>query len=307
MRFLLRFFGLLLTGSLSVLFAALAIAFIQKQWFGAASMRGKDRVAVLDISGVIVSASQTLKDLQETLEKPHVKALVVRINSPGGLVAPSQEMFEALKKADQKVPVIISMGPLAASGGYYAALGGRRIFASPGTLTASIGVIMEFVNTEKLYQWAKIDRQTLKAGKFKDVGSPTRPMRPEERELLNAMLTDIHEQFRSAVKERRKLTQAELDGSADGRVMTGHQAKDAKLVDTLGGFEDAVLEAKKLAKLPEDAPVDLPEVRKGMLRELLFGETESSVERLLASVQSAVPETSFLSPGWKVMYLSPLR
>jgi protease-4 len=306
MKILLRLSGLVLIASLAVLFSALTISFIQKEWFATGKSAGKDHVAVLDISGVIYSSSQFLKELDETLEKSNVKALVVRINSPGGLVAPSQEMYEALKKADQKIPVVISMSALAASGGYYASLGGREVFASPGTLTASIGVIMEYVNTQKLYEWAKIERGTIKAGKFKDIGSPLRPMKPEERAFLEELLKDTHDQFKAAVKERRRLTPEEIEKWCDGRVMTGHQAKEAKLIDTLGGFDDAVKEAKKLAKLPEKAPVDMPEKHKGMLREVLFGESESSLERLFESLVEKTPNMA-LSPGWNLLYLSSLR
>lgn len=307
MRPLIRFFVLVLVASAAVLVAAMATAFIQHEFLGKGKTGGPNHVAVIDINGVIITANNFLKELKEITERPNVKAIVVRINSPGGIVAPSQEMYEALKKADEKIPVVISMGALAASGGYYAAMGGRQVFASPGTLTASIGVIMEFVNTEKLHQWAKIERQTLKAGKFKDVGSPVRPMKPEEKELLQAMLNNIHSQFKDTVQERRKLTDEEIEKWCDGRVMTGEQAKEAHLVDTLGGFEDALKEAKKIAKLPEDASVDFPESRKGLLREMLIGEeTESKIDKILSFLGS-VDTLAGISPGWKVMYLSPMR
>lgn len=305
MRVLLRFFGLVLVASAAVLVTAIATAFIQHEFLGKGKPGASPHVAVIDINGVILSANNFLRDLNEISERPNAKALVVRINSPGGVVAPSQEMYEALKRVDQKMPVIISMGALAASGGYYASLAGRQVFASPGTLTASIGVIMEFVNTEKLHQWAKIEPHTLKAGKFKDVGSPIRPMKPEERELLQSMLSNIHAQFKGAVKERRKLTDEEIEKWCDGRVMTGEQAKEAHLVDTLGGFEDAVREAKKIANLPENAPVDLPEVRKGILKELLVGDSETYFDRFVSAL--GLNPLAGVVPGWKVLYLSPLR
>lgn len=289
--------------------SALCIAFIQHEFYGKGKPGQKVHVALLDISGVIMNSQSFTKNLKEILERPNAKALVVRINSPGGVVGPSQEMYEALKKADAKIPVVISMGPLAASGGYYAALGGRKIFASPGTLTASIGVIMEFVNTEKLYEWAKIAPQTLKAGKFKDVGSPNRPMKPEERALLQAMLDNIHTQFKATVKERRNLPDEEVEKYCDGRVMTGEQAFKAHLVDALGGFEDAVKEAKLLAKLPDDTEVNYPVQHKGLLKELLVGddEAESSIERLATGLLNANPLTKFTPPGFQVLLLAPVR
>ncbi len=309
MRQLLRVLGAVVSIFLIVLLASFTFAFIQKMWFGKSS--SKNHVAVVDLSGIITNSVSFTRTLTDQLENKGTKAIIVRINSPGGVVGPSQEMYEAIRKADEKVPVIISMGPLAASGGYYAALGGRKIFASPGTLTASIGVIMELANTEKLYTWAKIERFTLKAGKFKDTGTPLRAMKPEEKELLTAMLLDIHQQFRDTVKERRKLTDAELDGCADGRVMTGSQAKKAKLVDVLGGLEDAIHEAKQMAKLPEDTEVTYPGQREGLIKKLLLGSDEEetrfsgSLQKLGAGLSALF--SNEITPPWRVLLLAPVQ
>jgi protease IV len=302
MRGLMRLFGAIVLGCLAILFVSTTITVLKQNWFGKSG--GRNHVAVIDLSGTITSASSFVKDLKELTEKNSVKAIVVRINSPGGVVGPSQEMYEALKKADEKIPVIAAIGTLGASGGYYAALGARKIYANPGSLTASIGVIMELINTEKLYQWARLEAYTLKAGKLKDVGSPLRRMTPEEREFLETMLKDIHAQFRGAVKERRKLTDAELEASTDGRVMTGSQAKAAKLVDTLGGVEDALKEAKKLASLPDDAPVEYPRKNKGMLKELLLGDDDGNSEESLYKgiVKLLHPPTS----GFRLMMIAPI-
>lgn len=291
-----------------VVVGTLTFLFAKKVWFPSDKPHGQ-YLAVLDISGIILNANRFVKDINELLENKAVKGLVVRINSPGGLVAPSQEMFDAIKKADQKIPVVISMGSLAASGGYYAALGGRKIFASPGTLTGSIGVIMEFVNTEGLYRWAKVERYTLKAGRFKDAGTPLRNMTPLEKELFNSMLSNIHEQFRTAVKERRKISSKDaLDSVADGRVFTGAQAKGAKLIDDLGGFDEASKEAKKLAGLPEDALLFFPQQERGrgVLRELLFGEDEEldSLTNIGKAFSALAPSSG---PAWKVMWMAPLQ
>ncbi|MEZ4752005.1 MAG: signal peptide peptidase SppA [Bdellovibrionota bacterium] len=264
----------------------------------------EDHVAVINLEGVILDASDFLRKVDEVRDNEYAKAVVVRINSPGGVVGPSQEFFEGLKKLDEKKPVIISMGAVAASGGYYAALGGRKIYANPGTLTASIGVIMEFVNTEKLYNWAKVERLTLKAGKLKDVGSPNRPMRPEEKAFLNSLLADIHTQFKTAVQTRRGLSDAEMEDTTDGRVMTGQQALNAKLVDALGGLSDAVAEARAVAKLAEDAPVQYPRPPKGMLEKYFFGETLSGIGEVLGLLESTKPFA--LRSGWQVLLLAPL-
>ncbi len=263
-------------------------------------------VAVVDLNGVIYSSSSFIKDVESLLDNTECKAAVIRINSPGGLVGPSQEIYQSIKSLDQKIPVVISMGSLAASGGYYAALGGRKIFANPGTLTASIGVIMEFMNTEKLMDWAKLERFSIKAGKLKDVGSPTRKMLPEEKAFLQELLNDVHVQFRQEVKARRSLTDSELDQVADGRVMTGAQAHKAKLVDALGGYQDAVKEAKKLAGLPDKASVVIKEPTKGLLRELLLGQAEEENSHWDRLVNSLVDLTAFLTQNTrtKILYLT---
>jgi protease-4 len=267
---------------------------------------------------VIVSSKAFTEKIQDHLENKRTKALLIRVNSPGGIVAPSQEMYEAVRRADEKIPVFVTMGSVAASGGYYLSLGARRIFANPGTLTASIGVIMEFANTEKLYQWAKIDRFSITSGKFKDAGSPFRPMKPEERALFNLMVQDIYRQFRDTVRVRRKLSEEELESSTDGRVMTGRQALESRLVDELGGAEDALRELKKTAGLSEDAEVLYPEDEKGMLEEILLGKDDSkSLLRdwalLLARLASGDKDSAgYLLPvshqnaGWQALWLAPL-
>lgn len=307
MKFFLRLLGLAAASCGLILLLALTTAIARKVWFGKSPSR-KGHVAVVDVSGMILSASSTLKDLKDLEDNPGVKAIVVRVNSPGGLVAPSQELYEAFKRIDKKIPVVVTMSSLAASGGYYAALGGRKIYANPSTMTASIGVIMELANTEKLYTWAKIERYTLKAGKFKDIGSPLRNMTPEERELMNRMLTDIHKQFKAAVKERRKLSDADIEKWCDGRVMTGNQAYEAKLVDALGGEFDALKEARKLGGLPEDALVDYPENKSGVLMKLLLGDNdESSLTDLSGVFSRLLPLSSTAGPGWRVLLLAPIR
>jgi protease IV len=292
---------------LTLVLITLLFVFIKKVWFAKDPGSG-NHVAVVDLSGMILTSSSFIKDVDDAVKDHSAKSIVVRINSPGGLVAPSQEMFHALQLADAKKPVIISMGSLAASGGFYAALGGRKIYASPGTLTASIGVIMELVDLSRLYNWAKVERFTIKAGKFKDAGTPNRPMTPQEKDLFNAMLADVHRQFKADVKTRRKLTDAVVEEYADGRVMTGSQAKQVGFVDVLGGFEDAVVEAKKLGGLPEDAYVKLPEGRGGLLRRLLSDDPEESLNENISGFLRFLNETpTSFSPRWQVLLLAPVR
>lgn len=268
------------------------------------SLSRKGYVAVVEVSGIIVSAESVTSDIREFLEDPQVKGMVIQINSPGGLVAPSQEIYDAIRKANEKIPVYVSMGSVAASGGYYAALGGRKIFASPGTLTASIGVIMEFINTEKLFKWAKMDRYTLKGGKFKDLGSSHRMMTEEEKILIMRLIDNIHSQFKLAVKERRGLKESDLESVTDGRVLTGEQALSSKLVDELGGLDDAILALKKVAGLPDWAYVEYPtDKKRGLLKRLLFGSSEESLSHLTQNLSELLPRF----PGWQILLMSQIH
>ncbi len=311
MRGIFRVLGVVVSLFFIVVFSTFTVKFIKHNWFGSKpgaskATSGTKSVAVVDLNGVIYNASSFLKRVKEIKEDDNVKAVVVRVNSPGGVVGPSQEMYEALKKLDAKMPVVVSMGSVAASGGYYAALGGRKIYANPGTMTASIGVIMEFANTSELYRWAKVERYQLTAGKMKAAGSDTRPMKPEERQLFETMLSDIHGQFKAAVQERRKgMTPEEVERWTDGRVMTGQQAKVAKLVDALGGYEDALADARKLAGLPEDAPIELPESKDGLLKKLLFGEDDEA-ESLAPILEGVRAQMAGFRDGWRVMLLAPI-
>lgn len=306
MRGLLRFLSLIAVVFGCFLFITITVGIIRIVW-SSRPMR-QNHVEVIDLSGIIMSSSRLLNELGAMEEDENVKSVVVRINSPGGLVAPSQEIYNALLRLDAKKPVIASMGSVAASGGYYSALGARKIFASPGTLTASIGVIMEFANTQKLYQWAKVERYSLKSGKFKDIGTPLREMTKEERALLEDMLSNIHAQFKDAVRERRKLSENELSIATDGRIMTGAQALRAKLVDVLGGVEDAIIEAKKMAGLPESAPVNFPASKRGLLRRLLLGDDEPEENTFLSSIGLAIFALSHpLHSGYRVWWLAPIR
>jgi protease IV len=288
-----------------LLLIVLTFAIAKAALFGKDSSTRRGHVAVIELSGIIVSSSSFLEDLRDLQDNPGVKAIVVRLNTPGGVVGPSQEIYQALKEVDKKTPVVASMGTLAASAGYLISLSARKIYANPGTLTASIGVIMEFANLERLYDWAKIQRYVIKSGKFKDIGSETRKMTPEEKELINRMILDIYGQFRGTVKERRKLTEAELDAVADGRVLSGNQAKQAKLIDSLGTIDDAIKEAKKLGGLPDSAPVVYPDSKDSLLKKYVLG---SKTSQALSHFDNALGVAAEgLTPGWQVLMLAPFR
>jgi protease-4 len=220
------------------------------------------RVAVVELEGVIIETGDLIRDLRQHRDNPLVKAVVIRINSPGGVVAPTQELHTALQRLREAgKPVVASLGSVAASGGYYVAVAADRIYASPGTLTGSIGVIMQLASLESLFKKVGVDWVVVKAGQFKDIGNIARPMTPEERRVLQALLDDVHAQFIGAVMAGRKLDHAEVIRIADGRIFSGEQARGHRMVDEMGGLEDAINGAAKLAGLPVPPPVSMPRRR----------------------------------------------
>jgi protease-4 len=220
------------------------------------------RVALVELDGVIVDTRDLIRDLRQHRDNPLVKAVVIRINSPGGVVAPTQELHTAiLRVREAGKPVVASLGSVAASGGYYVAVAADRIFANPGTLTGSIGVIMQLANLESLFKKVGVDWVVVKAGQFKDIGNVARPMSPEERRVLQTLLDDVHGQFIAAVAEGRKLDRAAVVTIADGRIFSGAQARDNRMVDELGGLEDAINEAASMAGLPTPPAVVEPRRR----------------------------------------------
>ncbi len=231
---------------------------------------GGGAVAVVELNGVILDSKKILQTLEHFEEDSDIKAVVLRLNSPGGAVAPSQEIYEAVKHYPK--PVVASMASVAASGAYYIACGTKKIFANPGTLTGSIGVIMEFANLEKLYDWAKIKRYAIKTGKFKDAGAEYREMSAEDKKLLQDLVDNVLTQFKRAVSEGRKLSLAQVTLVADGRVFTGAQAKSEKLVDELGTLQDAIAEAGRMAKIKGKPQVVYQQKPKRRILEWLLDE-----------------------------------
>ena len=223
----------------------------------------QDRVALIRIEGVILDAQATISELKQYSENPLVKAIVLRIDSPGGGVVPSQEIHDAVKRVKNKSSkaVIASMGTVAASGGYYIAAATDRIIANPGTLTGSIGVIMEMANFEGLMKKVGVEGVVIKSGRFKDVGSPLRKMSDEERKLLQSVMDDVHHQFIQAVADGRSLEVSDVEPLADGRIYTGRQAKEARLVDELGDLDDAIHIAADIAGMEGEPKVVEPRKR----------------------------------------------
>jgi protease-4 len=256
------------------------VLFLATIWFLMAVMEdgglpGGARIAVLEVNGIIgvglergADADSLVRTLGEYRDDSSVAAVVLRINSPGGVVGPTQEIFSAVERVRAAgKPVVASLGAVAASGGYYVAVAANRIFASPGTLTGSIGVIMQLANVEGLLKKAGVDYVVVKAGAYKDIGNFARPMKPEERQVLQALLDDVYGQFVTAVAARRGLDRNTVLGFADGRIYSGQQARALKMVDELGGLEDAIEAAGKLAGIVGKPRVIYPR-RRFTLREL---------------------------------------
>jgi protease IV len=247
--------------------AGLLLAFLVTVWMLMAvledgSLPGGPRIAVVEIEGIILDGDGVVRELREHAENPAVKAVVVRVNSPGGVVGPTQEIvgsIERVRKAGK--PVVASFGSVAASGGYYVGIAADRIFANPGTLTGSIGVIMQMANVENLLKKVGVEYVVIKAGAYKDVGNFSRAMTPEERRILQALLDDVYGQFVSAVARGRGLDEATVRGFADGRIYSGRQAHALKMVDELGGFEEAVEAAAKLSGISGKPKVMFPRRR----------------------------------------------
>jgi len=199
-----------------------------------------EKVGVVEVTGMIVDARDTIDQIKQLREDDNIKAIVVRIDSPGGAVAPSQEIYREIRKTVPQKKVVASMGAVAASGGYYIAAAADGIIASPGTITGSIGVIMAYTNYRALLDKIGLVPVVVKSGAYKDTGSPVREMTAEERELLESLTDKIHRQFVQDIVDGRKMDPAKVDRLADGRIYTGEESKTLGLVDRIGNIEDAI-------------------------------------------------------------------
>lgn len=240
-------------------------------------------IGLVEVRGLILDPQETVKHLHDFQKNDDVKAVVLRIDSPGGVVGPSQEIHAAVKKLSASKKVIVSMGSVAASGGYYIAAPATVIYANPGTITGSIGVLMKFSNIEGLLDKVGMRSFTLKTGKFKDAGSPVRPMNDEERAMLQGVIDSTHGQFVRAVAEGRKLPEEKVRAIADGRIFSGEQALGLKLVDRLGTLQDAIDEAGRLAGISGEPQVIRPPKKKKLLLDMLVEESASRIDRLLGT------------------------
>jgi protease-4 len=239
-----------------------------------------DKIAVVDIKGVITSSRGIVEEIEKLKENDEVKAIILRINSPGGGVGPSQEIYREVLRAKEKKKIIASMESVAASGGYYVACASDLIVANPGTITGSIGVVMEFSNVEDLLKKIGFRSYVIKSGKHKDIGSPLREMTSEEKAILQGVIDSVHNQFVRAVAEGRNMKERKVRQIADGRIFSGEQAKELGLVDRLGSLQDAIEIAAEMIGI-KGKPVVIYPKRKLSLYEFLF---KKSLKLLLDEV-----------------------
>jgi protease-4 len=266
------------------IFAGLTISIM----LGVAWMSGSsdeisgESVGVVEIEGAIADARTTLEHLRRFRENEDIKAIVVRINSPGGAVGPSQEIYREIRKTVTVKKVVASMGAVAASGGYYAACAADGIVANPGTITGSIGVIMGYTNFRQLLDKIGMVPVVIKSGPYKDTGSPTREMRDDEREILQNITNGIHGQFVTAIADGRKMDRSQVEQLADGRIFTGEDAKLKGLVDRLGNFEDALAWAGEMGGIDgEVVPVYARDEKLTLLRYLLSSSWSEMIAKFL--------------------------
>ena len=239
-----------------------------------------DKIAIVEIRGVIAQSSGIIDEIHQYLEDDGVKAIILRIDSPGGGVGPSQEIHREILKVKEKKKIVTSMGSVAASGGYYIACASDLIVANPGTITGSIGVIMEFTNIEELFKKIGIKGVVVKSGELKDMGSPFREMTPDEKRIIQDVIDNVHQQFIKAVADGRKLDRSKVTQIADGRIMTGEQAKQLGLVDQIGNLDDAIDATAKLVGIQGKPDIVYPK-KKFSIWELLIRETVSAVLKTL--------------------------
>src|SRR3989339_350572 len=254
----------------------------------------RERVGVVEIKGLLTDSRTAIKQLDRYRDDDNVKAIVLRINSPGGAVGPAQEILREVEKVRAKKKIVASLGTVAASGGYYIASGANLIMSNRGTATGSIGVIMQFTNVEGLSKKLGLDFFNLKSGRYKDVGSPFRTMSPEDKAYLQGFLDNIYQQFLSDVARNRKIPLAKMKSLAEGRIYTGEEAKQVGLVDEFGNLPDAIERAGRLAGIKGKVKAVYAE-KEGFsfLRLLLGQETEES----LSNLSLPYPEPAFL-PSW---------
>lgn len=250
-------------------------------------------IAVVEVDGVIMTSKKTIKKLLLAEKDKSIKAIIVRVNSPGGAVGPTQEIYEEIRRIDKEKPVYASFGTVAASGGYYIGAAARKIYSPAGAMTGSIGVIMNFMDLSRLYQWAKVSPEIIKSGRYKDIGSAARKMTTEEKTLLTEMTESVHEQFIMDIfKVREKRIVGGIKGLRDyaqGQIFSGQSAKEKGLVDEIAGLWEAGRRIHKEMKLKEKFGLKFIKLKKDIGISDILGGIEESVQDFRYSVGARVP------------------
>lgn len=233
-----------------------------------------DKIGVVDLEGVILSPKETVKHLKKFADDDSIKAIVVHVNTPGGGAAASEEIYREVKRIrdEKKKRIVASIETVGASGGYYVASATNKIYANDASIVGSIGVIAEWYNYADLMKWAKLKEVTLKAGEFKDTGSPTRDMTPSERAYMQSLVDNMHEQFIHSVAQGRGMKDEDVKSIADGKVWTGQQALPLKLVDEISDFQGAVKDTAKAVGIRGEPTLVRPTKEKKTLADILFGD-----------------------------------
>lgn len=258
-----------------------------------------DGVGVVEVKGIITSSKDVIEQIRQFRDNPSIKAVVVRVDSPGGAVGPAQEIYREITKTKKTKKVVASMGTVAASGGYYIASAADSIFANPGTLTGSIGVIMSYTNLQELFEKIGLSPVVIKSGKYKDIGSPTRPLKEDEKRILQQFADDIHQQFIDDVAKGRGMKVGDVRALADGRIYTGRKALELGLVDSIGNLYDALEYAGQLGGIKgRVVPVYPPEEKNFSLIRFLFGsDARNMVEDFVMDKEGAISGGYLYRPG----------
>lgn len=249
-----------------------------------------DKIGIVDLEGVILSPKETVEQLRKFADDNSIKAIILHVNSPGGGAAASEEIFREVKRIrdEKKKRIVSSIETVGASGAYYVSAGANKIFADDASIVGSIGVIAEWVNYEELLQWAKLKPITLKAGEFKDTGSPTRDMTPAERAYMQGLIDDMHSQFIQSVAEGRHMKEDDVRALANGKVWTGQQAVSLKLIDQIGDFRTAVEDTAKSVGIKGEPTLVHPEKERKSVLDLLFGDVSEYLPSRAKMMQSNV-------------------
>jgi len=280
--------------------------------YGLTSISGKrsafsttHKIGVVAVDGVIKDSTDIVENLQEFGRDHSVKGVILHINSPGGGVAPSQEIYEAVMELRKRKRVLASMSSVAASGGYLIACAGEKIIANPGTLTGSVSAVMYFTNAEELMKKVGVKASVIKSGKYKDIGSPIREMTEEEKILLQGLVDDIYDQFLDVVTRHRHISGEALKMIADGRIFTGRQAKQLGLVDDLGDKQYAVRMLAKMVGIQGDPDVVYPQKKYGSMLDYLFEQTGSTLTHVFSREQTLSYGIQYLVDNYGMRLFAP--